>query len=208
MREYSINVLIVRYDTWWLIIVLYQFFYCVTNYPTTEQLKTAVNICYASHFLWGRNLERISGQFWFRVCEVAVKMSGRIADMWKLGREDLPPWVTRKAIEFVLVLGRETTVSLYRDLSSGLVECPYNMTTEFPKSNLYKRKGGRKLSVCVIKIQRSYSASLSSILLGIEARHDLIWEETARLRVLGARNPWAPSWRLATIHTIFKTWKN
>ena len=77
MREYSISVLIVKYDTWWLIIVLYQFFYCVTNYPTTEQLKTAVNICYASHFLWGRNLERISGQFWFRVFyEVAVKMSG------------------------------------------------------------------------------------------------------------------------------------
>ena len=82
MREYSISVLIVKYDTWWLIIVLYQFFYCVTNYPTTEQLKTTVNICYALHFLWGRNLERISGQFWFRVfCEVAVKMSGRIADM-------------------------------------------------------------------------------------------------------------------------------
>ena len=82
MREYSISVLIVRYDTWWLIIVLYQFFYCVTNYPTTEQQKTTVNICYASHFLWGRNLERISGQFWFRVfCEVAVKMSGRIVDM-------------------------------------------------------------------------------------------------------------------------------
>ena len=121
MREYSINVLIVRYDTWWLIIVLYQFFYCVRNYPTTEQLKTTVNIFYSSHFLWGRNLERISGQFWFRVfCEVAVKMSGRIADMWKLGQEDLPPWVTRKAIEFVLVLGRETTVSLYMDLSSGL----------------------------------------------------------------------------------------
>ena len=77
MREYSISVLIVRYDTWWLIIVLYQFFYYVTNYPTTEQLKTAVNICYASHFLWGWNLERISGKFWFRVfCEVAVKMSG------------------------------------------------------------------------------------------------------------------------------------
>ena len=83
MREYSISVLIVKYDTWWLIIVLYQFFfYCVTNYPTTEQLKTTVNICYALHFLWGRNLERISGQFWFRVfCEVAVKMSGRIADL-------------------------------------------------------------------------------------------------------------------------------
>ena len=64
MREYSISVLIVKYDTWWLIIVLYQFFfYCVTNYPTTEQLKTTVNICYASQFLWGRNLERISGQF-------------------------------------------------------------------------------------------------------------------------------------------------
>ena len=98
MREYSINVLSVRYDTWWLIIVLYQFFYCVTNYPTTEQLKTTVNICYASHFLWGRNLERINGQFWFRVfCEVAVKMSGRIADMWTLGLEDLPPWVPQKA---------------------------------------------------------------------------------------------------------------
>ena len=82
MREYSISVLIVRYDTWCLIIVLYQFFYCVTNYPTTEQQKTTVNICYASHFLWGRNLERISGQFWFRVfCEVAVKMSGRTTDM-------------------------------------------------------------------------------------------------------------------------------
>ena len=82
MREYSINVLIVRYDTWQLIIVLYQFFYYVTNYPTTEQLKTAVNICYASHFLWGWNLERINGQFWFRVfCEVAVKMSGRTTDM-------------------------------------------------------------------------------------------------------------------------------
>ena len=208
MREYSISVLIVRYDTWCLIIVLYQFFYCVTNYPTTEQQKTTVNICYASHFLWGRNLERISGQFWFRVfCEVAVKMSGRIVDMWKLGREDLPPWVTQKAIEFVLVLGRETTVSLYMNLSSGRVDYPYNMTTEFPKSNQYKRKGGRKLSVCVIKIQRSYTASLSSILFGIEARHHLMWEETARLRVLGARNPWVPSWRLA-ICTIFKTWEN
>ena len=81
----------------------------------------------------------------------------------------------------MLVIGRETTVSLYRDLSSGLVECPYNMTTEFPKSNQYKRKGGRKLSVCIIKIQRSYTVSLSSILLGIEARHDLTWKETARL---------------------------
>ena len=81
----------------------------------------------------------------------------------------------------MLVLGRETTVSLYMNLSSGLVDYPYNMTTEFPKSNQYKRKGGRKLSVCVIKIQRSYTVSLSSILLGIQARHDLIWEETARL---------------------------
>jgi hypothetical protein len=108
----------------------------------------------------------------------------------------------------VLVLGRETTVSLYRDLSSGLVECPYNMTAEFPKSNQYKRRGGRKLNVCIIKIQRPYTVSLSSIPLGIEAKHDLIWEETARLRVLGARNPWMRSWRLATICTIFKTWKN
>ena len=64
------------------------------------------------------------------------------------------------------------------DFSSGLLECPYNMTAEFPKSNQYKRKGGRKLNVCIIKIQRSYAVSLSSILLGIEARHDLIWEET------------------------------
>ena len=117
MREYCINVLIVRYDTWWLIIVLYQFFYCVANYPTTEQLKTTVNIFYASHFLWGRNLERISGQFWFRVfCEVVVKMSGRIADLWKLGLDYLPPWVTQKDRKFVLVVGRETTVSLYMDL--------------------------------------------------------------------------------------------
>ena len=55
------------------------------------------------------------------------------------------------------------------------------MTAEFPKSNQYKRKGGRKLNVRIIKIQRSYTVSLSSILLGIQARHDLIWEETARL---------------------------
>ena len=68
--------------------------------------------------------------------------------------------------------------SLYMDLASGLLECPYNMTAEFPKSNQYKRKGGRKLNVRIIKIQRSYTVSLSSILLGIEARHDLIWEET------------------------------
>ena len=87
-------------------------------------------------------------------------------------------------------------------------ECPYSRTAEFPKSNLYKRKGGRKLNVRIIKIQRSYTASLSSILFGIEARHHLMWEETARLRVLGARNPWVPSWRLATICTIFKTWEN
>ena len=120
MREYSISVLIVRYDTWWLIIVLYQFFYCVANYPTTEQLKTTVNICYALHFLWGRNLERINGQFWFRVfCEVAVKMSGRTTDMWKLGLEDLPPWVTQRTRKFMLVVGRETTVSLFMALSSG-----------------------------------------------------------------------------------------
>lgn len=103
----------------------------------------------------------------------------------------------------MLVVGRETTVSLYLDLSSGLLKCPYNMTAEFPK-----RKGGRKLNVCIIKIQRSYTVSLSSILLGLEARQDLIWEETARLRVLGTRNPWVPSWRLTTICTIFKTWKN
>ena len=58
------------------------FFNCVTNYPTTEQLKTTVNIFYASHFLGGGNLERVSGQFWFRAfCEVAVKMSSRIADL-------------------------------------------------------------------------------------------------------------------------------
>ena len=108
----------------------------------------------------------------------------------------------------MLVVGRETTASLYMDLSSGLLECPYNMTAEFPKSNQYKRKGGRKLNVCIIKIQRSYTVSLSSILLGLEARQDLIWEETARLRVLGTRNPRMPSWRLTTICTIFKTWKN
>ena len=73
----------------------------------------------------------------------------------------------------MLVVGRETTISLYMDLSSGLLECPYNMTAEFPKSNQHKRKGGRKLNVCIIKIQRSYTVSLSSILLGIEAGHDL-----------------------------------
>ena len=55
------------------------------------------------------------------------------------------------------------------------------MTAEFPKSNQYKRKGGRKLNVRIIKSQRSYTVSLSSILLGIEARHDLTWKETARL---------------------------
>ena len=108
----------------------------------------------------------------------------------------------------MLVVGRETTVSLYMNLSSGLVDYPYNMTTEFPKSNQYKRKGGRKLNVCIIKIQRSYTVGLSSILLGIEAKHDLMWEETARLRVLGARNPWMRSWRLATIYTISETWEN
>ena len=108
----------------------------------------------------------------------------------------------------MLVIGRETTVSLYMALSSGLLECPYNMTAEFPKSNQYKRKGGRKLNVRIIKSQRSYTVSLSTILLGTEARRDLIWEKTARLQVLGTRNPWVPSWRLATICTIFKAWKN
>ena len=52
------------------------------------------------------------------------------------------------------------------------------MTAEFPKSNQYRSKGGGKLNIGIIKIQRSYAVSLSSILLGIEARHDLIWEET------------------------------
>ena len=43
---------------------MYQFFfYRVTSYPTTEQLKATVNICYASHLLGGRNLERIAGSF-------------------------------------------------------------------------------------------------------------------------------------------------
>ena len=184
-------------------------FYCVTNYPTTEQLKATVNICYVSHLLWGRNLERIAGRVWFRVfCEFAVKMSGRIADTQRLGLEDLPPWITQKARKFVLVVGGGTPVPSYVDLPLGLLDCPCNMTAEFPTSNQYKRKGGRKLSVCIIKIQRSYTVCLSSILLGIEARHDLVWEETARLQVLGTRNPWVPSWRLATVCTIFKTWKN
>ena len=72
---------------------MYQFFfYCVTSYPTTEQLKATVNICYASHLLGGRNLERIAGSFGLEsFCEVAVKMSGRIADTRRLGPEDLPP---------------------------------------------------------------------------------------------------------------------
>ena len=54
MRKYCINVLIVKYDTWWLIIVLYQFFYCVANYPTTEQLETTVNIFLCITFSMGQ----------------------------------------------------------------------------------------------------------------------------------------------------------
>lgn len=44
---------------------------------------------------------------------------------------------------------QEATISPYMGLSSGLLECPYNMTADFPKSNKYKRKGGGKLSVFI-----------------------------------------------------------
>ena len=111
------------------------FFNCVTNYPTTEQLKTTVNMCYASHFLWGRTLERISGLFdlgsFVKLrsrCQVGLQicesLGQRICLHESLRRLESSCWSLAGRPQF----------SLYMDLSSRLLECPHNMTADSPRA--------------------------------------------------------------------------
>lgn len=78
--------------------------------------------------------------------------------------EDLLPWLTHMARKLVPAVGWEAAISSPMDLSSGLLEDPYNTAADFPQSSQYRREEGRHLSVLIAWTQKSCTVTSSGIL--------------------------------------------
>lgn len=80
-------------------------------------------------------------------CQVALQTYESLG-CFQAYMEDLLPWLTHMARKLVPAVGWEAAISSPMDLSSGLLEDPYNTAADFPRAvNTGERKAD--ISVCL-----------------------------------------------------------